>query len=188
MSADWNDDIWTDYFSKLVKLAKRKLGGLPLRDGDEEDVAVSAMNSFYQALRQGKIDGHQNKDDLWKLLVTITARKATSKRRKFFAQKRGEGNVRGESVFAAGKNEGDGLANVISKEPVPEFAALIAENCNNLLRQLTSDKLRQIAVRMLEGYQINEIAEELSCSRRTVERKLELIRENWKKYLETGEQ
>jgi DNA-directed RNA polymerase specialized sigma24 family protein len=48
-----------------------------------------------------------------------------------------------------------------------------------LLDQLPDEMLRQVALLTLEGYQPKEIAEKLGCVRRTVERKLERIRDIW---------
>jgi DNA-directed RNA polymerase specialized sigma24 family protein len=177
--AEAAEKIWNDYFGKLVRLARRKLEGIPNRDSDEEDVAISAMNSFCQGLAQHKFDNLHNRDDLWKLLVTITARKATAKRRSYFAQKRGGGQVRGESVFGHQGEEQDGLANILGAEPTPELAVSVAENCRQMLDQLQDETLRQIALWRLEGYRTEEIAVKLGCVRRTVERKLERIREIW---------
>lgn len=179
--AEIAEKIWNDYFGKLVKLARQKLGGVPGRDADEEDIAISAMNSFYQGLAQQKFDHLHNRDDLWKLLVTITARKATAKRRAHFAQKRGGGRVRGESVFEhqADEDEHDGLASILGKEPTPELAVSVAENCRQMLEQLQDETLRRVALWTLEGDHTDEIAEKLGCVRRTVERKLERIREIW---------
>ena len=180
--ADAAEKIWNDYFGKLARLAKRKLEGIPIRDADEEDVAISAMNSFYQGLAQRKFDHLHNRDDLWKLLVTITARKATARRRAYFVQKRGGGQVRGESIFghqAEGQDRHDGLDQVLGTEPTPELALEVAENCHLMLDQLQDETLRQVALWTLEGYHPAEIAKKLGCVRRTVERKLERIREIW---------
>jgi len=177
--ADAAEQMWNDYFGKLVRLARRKLDGLPSRDFDEEDVALSAMNSFYQGITKQKFAHIHNRDDLWKLLVTITARKATAKRRAHYAQKRGGGRLRGESVFGHTEDEQGGLANILGTEPTPELAVSLAENCRLLLDQLPDETLRQVALWTLEGYRTEEIAEKLGCVRRTVERKLERIREIW---------
>lgn len=172
--------LWNEYFLKLTRLAKRKMDGMPLRDADEEDIALSAMNSFCNGMAARKFDGIRNRTDLWKLLVTITARKATAKRRKDFAQKRGGGGVRGESIFMQGNGENDwGIGDMLGKEPVPELALGVQENCRLLLDKLEDDVLRKIALRTLEGFRPDEIASELNCARRTVERKLERIREIW---------
>ncbi len=172
--------IWDEYFTKLVRLARRKLEGMPLREVDEEDVALSAMNSFCMGISQRKFDGIQNRTDLWKLLVTITARKATAKLRRHFAQKRGGGGVRGESVFMHDDDDlREGIGNILGSEPTPELASDVAENTQRLLDKLGDETLKQIAVLTLEGYRTEEIAVKLDCVRRTVERKLERIREIW---------
>lgn len=176
------DKIWNDYFGKMVKIARKKLGSVPRRDADEEDVALSAMNSFFQGLTHRKFDLH-HRDDLWKLLVTITARKATAKRRKFFAQKRGSGKVRGESIFGHPEDQSHGISHVLGTEPTPELAVSVAENCNLLLDQLQDETLRQVALWILEGYSSEEIAKKMGCVRRTVERKLARIREIWESLL-----
>jgi DNA-directed RNA polymerase specialized sigma24 family protein len=173
--------IWNDYFGKLVRLARKKMNGLPKRDTDEEDAAISAMNSFYQGLLQHKFDHVHHRDDLWKILVTITARKVTAQRRSYFAQKRGGGRVRGESIFGQYDDKRDGGINdLLGTEPTPELAVSVAENCTVLLDQLGDKTLRQIAVWTLEGCRTEEIAAKLGCVRRTIERKLERIREIWK--------
>jgi len=176
---DVAQEIWNDYFGKLVRLARRKLEGIPSRDYDEEDVALSAMNSFYRGLVQHKFDHVHNRDDLWKLLVTITVRKVSARRRSYFTQKRGGGRVRGESIFGHQEDEQGGLACVLGTEPTPELAASVAENCRQMLDQLEDETLCQIALWTLEGYRTEEIAGKLGCVRRTIERKLERIREIW---------
>ncbi len=177
---DAANEVWNEYFGKLVRLARRKLDGMPLRDVDEEDVALSAMNSFYRGMAQQRFDTLKNREDLWKLLVTITARKASAKLRRHYAQKRGGGGIRGESVFQQDDDSmRDGIGNVLGREPTPELALGVAENCQVLLDKLGDDMLRQIALMTLEGYRTEEIASKLGCVRRTVERKLERIRETW---------
>ena len=170
--------LWELYFDKLVRLARRKMEGLALRSADEEDVALSAMNSFCHGLTAQRFDGITGADELWKLLVTITARKACAQRRKHFAQKRGSGRVRGESIFDSGDRSG--IGEVLGREPTPELAVGFAENCREMIDSLEDETLQKIVVLTLEGYRTPEIAEKLGCVRRTVERKLQIIREKWK--------
>ena len=68
--------LWQHYFSKLVEYARHRLAVVPRRAIDEEDVALSAMNSFCQGMAKHRFDQVNDRNDLWKLLVTITARKA----------------------------------------------------------------------------------------------------------------
>jgi len=182
-----NDDddaartVWQRYFEKLVRLARRKLGALPRREADEEDMALSAMHSLVRGAAAGRFSRLENRDDLWKLLVTITARKVSTQMKRHFAEKRGGGEVRGESVVRRQSDEdaGAGIERILGEEPTPEFAAMMAEQCSELLEQFDNDTLRNVAVWKMEGCTNQEIAEQLGCKRRTVERKLQMIRKLW---------
>ena len=174
--------LWERYFEKLVRLARRKMDGLDLRSADEEDVALSAMNSFCRGMAAHRFDGIAGAEELWKLLVTITARKVCAQRRQHFAQKRGGGRVRGESIFDSAADEngiGIGIGEVLGREPTPELAVGFAENCREMIDSLEDETLQKIVLLTLEGYRTPEIAEKLGCVRRTVERKLQVIRELW---------
>jgi DNA-directed RNA polymerase specialized sigma24 family protein len=48
---------------------------------------------------------------------------------------------------------------------------------------LRNDQLREIAVLRIEGYNVAEIAQKLAISQRALERKLQLIRAQWKREL-----
>jgi len=175
------DQIWREYFDKLMRLIKGRLGNAPLRVADEEDIALSALNSFYDGVQAGRFPQLDDRDNLWKILVTIACRKTNAFREKSFAQKRGSGNLRGESVFeAAGDSErAEGIEQVLGREPTPVVAAMIAETFQALLDSLADSTLQSIATRKMEGYTNDEIAVQLGCTTRTVERKLERIRELW---------
>jgi DNA-directed RNA polymerase specialized sigma24 family protein len=56
---------------------------------------------------------------------------------------------------------------------------MMAEECRRLLDGLGDDALREVAVARMEGYTNDEIADRLGCARRTVARRLDLIRKTW---------
>jgi DNA-directed RNA polymerase specialized sigma24 family protein len=104
-------------------------------------------------------------------------------------QKRGGGRVVEEAVlFGRHLDASDGslagLEQIAAGGPSPEFAAIMAEECRKLLEALDDDSLRQVAISRMEGYNNDEIAARLGCARRTVARRLDLIRKTW---LATGE-
>ena len=68
--------LWEAYYLRLVGLARQRLGQTPRGPADEEDVALSALNSFFEGVAQGRFPLLCDRDDLWRLLVHITARKA----------------------------------------------------------------------------------------------------------------
>ena len=71
----------------------------------------------------------------------------------------------------------DQIIQVIGEEPTPEMALIVEESLERLLAHLGVGQLREIAVAKLEGYSNAEIAERYQCSERTIERRLNLIRE-----------
>jgi len=173
--------IWERYYHRLVRLARKWLGDTPRRMADEEDVALSAFHSFCQAAAAGRFPRLNDRQDLWKLLVTITARKATRQIKQMDRKKRGGGAVRGESVFARVDDSVPdfGIDQFMGNEPTPEFAALLAEQCERLLDTLEDESLRKIALYKLEGYSNEEVSREMDCSLRTVKRRLARIRTEW---------
>ena len=63
--------------------------------------------------------------------------------------------------------------------PTPEVAAMVLEQCRDLLAALPDEELREIAVWKMEGYTRQEIADRLKCSPRTIAYRLEYIRKAW---------
>ena len=92
------EQIWHRYFEKLVRYATKKLSGSPRRVADEEDVALSAFGSFYRNAAAGRFPILHDRDDLWKIMFTITERKALDQVKFHRRLKRGGGKVRGESA------------------------------------------------------------------------------------------
>src|SRR5262249_15576218 len=143
---------------------------------DEEDVVLSAFANFCDAARSGRFPQLRDRHDLWQLLVVITARKAQRRRSQEHCLKRGGGKVRQGSALAGDDSSAPGLAELIGREPTPEFAAQVAEECQRLLDALGDPQLRSVAVWKMEGYTNDEIAGKLERTARSVERKLQMIR------------
>ena len=173
--------LFDRYFGQLMRVAANKLGGVPRGAEDEEDVVVSALESFFQRARGNAFPQLNDRQNLWPLLLKITERKAINLRKKQLAQKRGEGKVYGEAAFRASDDDSSpaGLAAFQSPDPSPEVIAEVAEQCRRLMDSLKSDQLRKVARLKLEGYTSQEIEAELDVVERTVERKLRLIRNQW---------
>jgi DNA-directed RNA polymerase specialized sigma24 family protein len=173
--------IWNCYFHRLVGLARLKLGEIPRRVADEEDVATAALASFFEDHKQGKFPKLHDRNDLWPLLATITAHKAVDQQRQVLSQKRGGGLTRGDSILEnLSFPDGEWPAAHIDEELQPEYLVMMNEQCEKLLSMLGDEELRTIARRRLEGYTNSEIAAELKVIERTVERRVKLIRTIWK--------
>jgi DNA-directed RNA polymerase specialized sigma24 family protein len=145
-------------------------------------VALSAFDSFCRGVEHGRFPQLHDRDNLWRLLVTITTRKAYQLGLHEGRLKRGGHAVLDEAALAgpADPAEGEaGLELLLGREPSPEFAAQVAEECERLLASLPDEQLRALAQWKMEGYTNDEIAAQLGCAVRSVERKLRLIRSLW---------
>jgi DNA-directed RNA polymerase specialized sigma24 family protein len=176
-------ELWQRYYQCLVGLARKKLRGSPRRVADEEDVALSAFDSFCRQAEQGYFPQLHDRDNLWRLLVLLTTRKAAHQRRDQMRQKRG-GGVTIQSETCGVLEDGAILEQIVSREPSPEFAAQVAEECQRLLRKLDDPELEAVALARMEGYTVEEIAQKHGYAVRSIKRKLQLIRAIWEKELE----
>src|SRR5271156_4560636 len=113
--------LWDRYFERLVRLAAARLPSHTRRSFDEEDVALSAFQSFCDRAGRGQFPPLSDRDDLWRLLATITVRKAIDTMRHQTRKKRGGGNVLGESALLVGAGpDGEGLTEVLGRDPTPQ--------------------------------------------------------------------
>jgi DNA-directed RNA polymerase specialized sigma24 family protein len=171
--------LWRRYFESLVHLARGRLRGAPKAMADEEDVALNAFDSFFRGAARGRYPRLDDRDDLWRLLVVITERKALDQAQHERRLKRGGGKVVASLRADDTEDSPGGLAGLDEGGPTPEFAALVADECRSLMGRLRDDSLRQVAWLRMEGYTNEEVAERLGCSPRTIARKIELIRRTW---------
>ncbi|MCA9138740.1 MAG: hypothetical protein KDB00_18340 [Planctomycetales bacterium] len=174
-------ELWKGYFERLVRLAAKRLPSNLKRAGDEEDIALSAFNSFIAGIRRDQFPDLVGPDNLWGLLITLTGRKVNAHLRFQTRQKRGGGSVRGESVFmdVDEAKRSQGIAGVSGEQMTADLSVELEEACNNLLDQLPDTQLRQIAVMRMDGFLVDEIADRLGLSKRATERRLQLIRRTW---------
>jgi len=56
--------LWERYFAQLVELVRKRMRSSPARIVDEEDVALSAFNSFYDGIAHGRFPRLEDRDDL----------------------------------------------------------------------------------------------------------------------------
>lgn len=169
--------LWNGYFQRMVLAARQRLQGASRGVADEEDVALSAFNSFCLGARAGRFPQLLDSQSLWPLLLVITANKSVDLIRQNNRQRRGGGLER-----LSGEALAEALSGLISREPSPEFTAELTDQLGQLLKQLdgcSDPLLRQIALFKLEGLGNDEIANRVGCVRRSVERKLQVIARLW---------
>jgi DNA-directed RNA polymerase specialized sigma24 family protein len=181
------DVLFRTYFERLVQLARQHLAATVRRAADEEDVALSALNSFFRGVASNCFPDLHDRNDLWRILLTITLCKARTLARHEQRQRRGGGQVTREADLLNPEGEpGASLDALIGTEPPPDLVACFAEQVRHLMEQLPGDDLRDVARARLEGDSVSETAQRLGLSQRAVERKLRLIRQCWQPVPESG--
>jgi DNA-directed RNA polymerase specialized sigma24 family protein len=153
------------------------MGPVPRQVADEEDVALSVMDYLCRGAQQGRFDQISDRDELWRLLFTITAHKIVEKTRHAARQKRGGGQIRNEASLC---QDGDGKIDAIaSDEPTPELLVEMDDEYRHLMEMLDEPSLQKAASLRLQSWTNEEIADRLGITRRSVERKLNRVRLIW---------
>lgn len=170
--------LWTRFYERMVALARSKLKNTPRQVRDEEDVALSAFHQLCKAARAGRFPKMEDRDDLWKVLVEITENKATDYSRHERRAKRGNGKRQLDFCSLPGSSPGQ---EPIDQTPPPDVEVALHDLLDHLLRKLPDPVQRSIATLKLEGWNNAEIADQLCCPLRTIERKLNVIRVVWRR-------
>ena len=172
--------IWNHFVARLCAIARQKIRPETRRVYDEEDAAQSAFQSLCAGIEAGRFPDLNDRRSLWNLLVVITSRKISYRHRHDQTEKRNVNRTLRDSVFLGTDSSQPGIVNTLqSREPSPEFATEFGDTCTLLFNALQDEMLQSICNLRIEGLGDQEIAERMGCSRRTVQRKVELIRRVW---------
>ena len=163
--ADAAQPLFERYFEALVRFAGQKLKGVSPGRGGPEDVAQSAFARFCIKAQQGLFPNLADRDGLWRLLLTITANKASDRRKK--------------KELKVGEFAVDSLP---AEEPTPEELEISAKECERLLAMLDPMQ-EQVALLKMQGYKNQEIVDRIDRAERTIERQLQITRAKWKQDL-----
>lgn len=157
--------LWQRYWRRVAGLARKILSAGRAGGADEEDVAQSVFRSFFVRARDGRFPRLEDRQDLWKLLATITIRKALKQKRRQARQ-------------PAAVEEIDSISSELARAPGHEVVAVLKDEVQRLL-SLLDEGSQRVAGCLLEGQTNQEISEACGVSLSTVERKRKLIRETW---------
>ena len=163
------DEVVEVFYERLVRLANRRLAGMPPQLADDEGAVVSALRSFFSGVENGQIQSLNTENDLWRVLATITARKSIRQLRSHWKQ----------SGQADHVDRNRQVESLLSREPSPQDAAIMLDEFQHRLETLPDETLRKIALLGLEGLTPTEIAEHLAIHVRSVQRKIRLIESHW---------
>jgi RNA polymerase sigma factor (sigma-70 family) len=179
LMARWRDgdeqaagELFRRYAERLLALARSRLSTWLARHVDPEDVVQSAYRSFFTGARDGRFDLRRS-GDLWRLLVAITLHKLQRQAERLTAAKRAVARER--SLQEEGGSMGL-QAGLLAREPTPAEAAALADTLEAVLRGLGPLERRMVELR-LAGHALEEIADDVRRSERTVRRLLEQVKQ-----------
>ena len=165
--------VFDRYVGRLIGLARKRLSARLSQRLDPEDVVQSAFRSFFRKAGKGEfvVD---DPGDLWRLLVVITLNKLRRNVEHHTAAKRNMGRESAQSDDDQG-DQGP-TANVQGRVDAPDAAIEIHEELVLLMHDFSEEQRRIVELR-LQGYQIEEIASDVSKSERTVRRTMERLKQ-----------
>lgn len=167
--AEAAERIWEHFFERTCQLARARLASSLRREHDAEDVALSSLRALCVGVREGRFERFSNRTDLWRLLATITVRKASNAARRSLSRPEV-----GESALGSPGGEALPLHEITDERVLATWSAI----CDEMLERL-EPKLREVALLRLQGYTNAEIAGSQGRSVKTIERYLNLIRLEW---------
>ena len=137
--------VWNHYYPALARFAEKRLAalGVQQRVFNGDDVAASAMASFFKAVQRDRFLDLNSEEGLFRLLKRITIRKVIDRKRQSQTLKAGSGQVRGESAFGSYSNSVSafGIEGVQGDTPSPEWIAMMEEECKGLFAMLGDEEL-----------------------------------------------
>lgn len=172
--------LWQRFYLRLKYLVKDRLRSQLGSLSDEEDLALDSLSEMFKGLLDGKYPSLDNREEFWRLLVTVASRNVIDEINRENRLKRGGGKVFHESAFSSLHDENAALfEQIASTVEAPDVQLMITERCTELLESLTDEGLQAIAIMKTAGSTNQEVADALGLSLRSVERRLAEIRQCW---------
>lgn len=167
------------YFRTLVQFALRKLNRRILSLVDGEDVAQSALGSFFRCERNDQFV-LETRGNLERLLIAFTLKKALKVARFHTRPKRDATRTEHAIPTLAG---GDSpypdwlFEHMDMSGPTPDEGAELADMINTLPGQL-----QEVVELLLMGYQDKEVAEQLRVTPETIRLRKRKIEHQWRPF------
>jgi DNA-directed RNA polymerase specialized sigma24 family protein len=173
--------LWGHFCSGLLVFARHRLRPETRRVYDEEDAVQSAFVSFCTGIELGRFPDLHDREGLWRLLISLTARKVAHRHRFDGQLCRNVLRTASDACFSLSSDHAEFKEHpgFVSREPSPEFAAEFMDVLEDLTLRLKDSSLHAVLALRMEGHTETEIAEKLNCSRSTVQRRFEIIRRHW---------
>lgn len=164
--------LFRQHLPQLVAVAQRHLSQRLRRRMDAEDVVQSAFRSLCQRLQTGQFS-FDERDDIWRLLVTITLNKIRQKAEYHSAGKRSIQREQSLTPFTA--DPGWRPLDPVARNAAVDEQLLLLEDIDILTEGLGEHQKRMVELRLL-GYQYDEIARATERAERTVRRVMDKVK------------
>lgn len=191
---DAETEVWRRFSEPMRRIARRRMRGNELPVGDEEDVAISVFRVFFRGVGEGRFERLGSGQQAFALLSRLTIDKTIDLIRFHKARRRCPDGA--HDSLGGDDQERDGvrarraasqrigteslLAQIADKrQSSADSVVEWKEEFDRLVVSLSEQTLQRIVTLKLQGYSNEEIAGDLGCVTRTVERKLEMIRRFW---------
>ncbi len=164
----YETELFHRYATRLLAFARSRLPRDLNSRVDEEDVIQSVFRSFFRRHEQGQFE-FENSYDVWQLLAAITYRKIVNTVKHHRRDRRNsqlDQNTQADSI----------LSDLADRTPTPDELNVMFDYLRWILDQLPAQQKKILQLR-LEGHSIEEIAERVSLSQRSVKRALARVRE-----------
>jgi RNA polymerase sigma-70 factor (ECF subfamily) len=173
--------IFHRFAGRLIALARSRLDGVVRKKIDPEDVVQSVYQSFFVRFADGQF-ALEGWDSLWAVLTVLTVRKCGHHVEHFRAARR---DVYRELTPPPLSDDSHASWQAVAREPTPEEALVLTELVQELMRTLER-RNRDIVSLGLQGNKPSQIAHQLGCTERTVQRVLHRVKQ-WLEKHHAGE-
>jgi RNA polymerase sigma factor (sigma-70 family) len=166
-------ELLARYSERLLRLAGSRLGPRLAAKSDPEDAVQSALRTFYRRLGEGRLV-LRDWSNLSGLLSVITLRKCRRDARLYSAAQR---DIRREVPLSV-SSRGTAVRErpIVDDSPPPDEVAAFTEILERLLAGLGERDRRAVEL-VLAGEPAAAVARDLGCSKRTIYRTIERIRD-----------
>jgi len=162
------EELYLRYGERLFRLAEREIGERLRRRVGPDDILQSVFATFFRRTAQGEFSIQQS-GSLWRLLAQITLNKVRRQAEFHGARRR---DVRAEVHL----DDGQFSPELLARTPTREDVQVLLGELETLVAEL--DPAETEIVRLTaEGYSVGEIGAKAGCSRWTVRRVLNRVRE-----------
>jgi RNA polymerase sigma-70 factor (ECF subfamily) len=162
-------ELFNRYVSRLLGVARKRIGERMNSRLDPEDVVQSVFRTFFTRLKSDQFE-ITDEDDLSKLLVRITLHKTLRQIAYHRAARRDPSHEAPQGELSQQE-----ILQVMTKEPTPATVVTFIDQLDHFLGRLSKEE-QQILTLRLQGYSTEEIAQQINSYDRKVRRVLERVK------------